>query len=317
VLAPLAGITDAPFRQVIREMDCGLVYTEMISANALVQGSPRTLRMMDSVPGGVPLSVQIFGADPAIMAEAARIVTAAGSRVLDINFGCAVRKIVKTGAGVALMGDPWKADRVLRAVRRATSIPLTIKIRSGWQPDGKQALETVAIAEANGVDAVAVHPRTARQGFSGRADWKLIATVKKRTPLPVIGNGDIVTPQDALAMMAQTGCDGVMIGRGAVKNPWIFAQVKALLKGRRPLVVETIMRRDLMLGYVRASVAHYGEAIACRQFRSRLGWFVKGLHHSSRFRASLSHLETEREAVALISDFFHTLPAPRSPSPEV
>lgn len=305
VLAPLAGITDLPFRSIVKETGCALVCSEMISANGICHRSPKTLRMLASRPQERPLSVQLFGADPAVMAQAAQTVEAGGADILDINFGCAVRKIVKTGSGVALMKTPGLAERILQSVRKAVGIPLTIKIRSGWDASGSQALEIARLAEACGVDAVTVHPRTAGQAFRGKSDWALIAAVKAALSIPVIGNGDIVVPEDALAMIAQTGCDGVMIGRAALRSPWIFAQIIALLEGAKPPMPDTAQRLEMMTRYVRAAVDHYGETHACRILRTRLGWFVKGLPRSSKFRETCAHLTSQAQAEALIEAFLN------------
>lgn len=309
VLAPLAGITNLPFRLIAKSAGCGLVCSEMISSNGLVHQSGKTLRMLDTAPGDHPLSVQIFGADPEIMAAAAARVEAAGADLLDINFGCSVKKIVKTGAGAALMRTPEKAEAVLAAVRKAIRIPLTIKIRTGWDPSGDQAARIAEIAETCGVDALTVHPRTATQGFRGKADWSIIAAVKKRVSIPVIGNGDIFDPDAALKMFETTGCDGIMIGRAAIGNPMIFSQVRARLDGRAPPAVSIDARSEMMIRYLRASVEYIGEAHACRMMRSRLGWFVKGLRDSSRFRESIRWISTEREAEALIREYFRRLRA--------
>jgi len=201
ILAPLAGITNLPFRLMAKQAGCGLVCSEMVSSHGLVYKSGKTEQMLDSAAEEKPLSVQIFGARPDIMAEAAAMVEAMGADILDINFGCAVRKVVKTGSGVALMNTPEIAQALLKAVRKTIRIPLTIKIRSGWDASGEQALHIARIAEDCGVDAVAVHPRTARQLFSGRADWSIIAAVKEKVAIPVIGNGDIFSAGDAVNML--------------------------------------------------------------------------------------------------------------------
>jgi len=303
VFAPLAGITNLPMRILAKEEGCALVCSEMVSSHGLVYRSPKTQKIMDSNPVEKPLSVQIFGAEPAVMAEAAAVVEASGADILDINFGCSVRKILKSGSGSALMRTPGKAKAVIDAVRKAIRIPLTIKIRTGWERSGEQAFEIARIAEGGGVDAIAVHPRLASQGFGGTADWPLIKAIKARVSIPVIGNGDIVTAQDAVRMREETGCDAVMIGRGAIGNPWIFSQVIALSKGEPVQAVHPDMRFHMISRYLDESVAYLGEKHACYMMRSRLGWFAKGMPHSSRFREAIKHLSSRAEAVELIEDY--------------
>ena len=307
VLAPLAGITNLPFRLLAKEAGCGLVCSEMISSHGLVYRSGKTEKMLDSTPEEKPLSVQIFGAKPDILAEAAAIVESSGADIVDINFGCSVRKVLRTGSGAALMKTPDLAEDLLKAVRRAIRIPLTIKIRSGWDPSGAQALNISEIAENCGVDAITVHPRTAGQLFSGRADWSIIAAVKKRVSIPVIGNGDIMSANDAVRMLAETGCDGVMIGRKAIGNPDIFTRVVARINGEEDAEEDIARRFDLMMRYLRASVKYIGEEQACRMMRSRLGWFTKGLHKSSHFREAIKHLSSEKEGLELIDDYRNSL----------
>ncbi|MBW2219734.1 MAG: tRNA-dihydrouridine synthase [Deltaproteobacteria bacterium] len=276
ILAPLAGITNLPFRLLAKEAGCGLVCSEMLSSNGIVHGSKKTLQLFDSTPAEKPLSVQIFGADPFIMAEAASIVEDSGADILDINLGCSVKKIIKTGAGVALMKAP---------------------------ETGYQALEMAKIAEACGIDAITIHPRTATQGFGGAADWSLISSVKKAVLIPVIGNGDITYPDDALKMLATTGCDGVMIGRAAIGNPLIFSHIKAGLNNDDLPPFNIEQHFDIMRGYLNASVDYLGEVRACQMMRSRLGWFAKGLPHSSKFRESIRHISSRSEALERISFF--------------
>ncbi len=303
VFAPLAGITNLPMRLMAKEEGCALVCSEMVSSHGLVYRSMKTQKIMDSISREKPLSVQIFGSDPSIMAEAARMVEASGADILDINCGCSVRKILKSGSGSALMRTPEKARAVVDAVKKAIRIPLTIKIRSGWERSGAQALEIAGMAEESGVDAIAVHPRLANQGFGGRADWSLIKAIKAQSNIPVIGNGDIVKAEDAVRMLSETGCDAVMIGRGAIGNPWIFSQVLSLSRGGAVPTITPDMRFDMMVRYLRESVAYLGEEHACYMMRSRLGWFVKGMPHSSVFRESIKHLSSETEALEIIESY--------------
>jgi nifR3 family TIM-barrel protein len=307
VLAPLAGITNLPFRRMAKAGGAGLVCAEMVSANGLVHRSRRTHAMLARHPAEGPLSVQIFGADPAVMAEAARMVADAGADILDINFGCSVRKIVKTGAGVALMRAPDRAAAVIAAVRRAVTIPLTIKMRSGWDASGEQALELARIAAQGGVDALAVHPRTAAQGFSGRADWSLIGRIKAGCAIAVIGNGDLTTPGDALRMMTETGCDAVMIGRAAIGNPWLFGQINAFLATGAFAEVSLDQRRQAMRRYVVDTVAYCGETVGCRMLRSRLGWFVKGLPRNGAFREAIKQMACQDEVLGAVDAYLAEL----------
>lgn len=307
ILAPLAGITNLPFRLLAKEAGCALVCSEMISAHGLINKSNKTERLMDSLPAEKPLSVQIFGSDPKIMAEAAGLVESSGANIVDINFGCSVRKIVKNGSGAALMKTPKTAEALLKAVRNAVRIPLTIKIRTGWEPAGNQAFEISEIAEACGVDAITIHPRTASQGFSGHADWSMIAALKKQVSIPLIGNGDIFNAQDAINMLEQTRCDAIMIGRTAIGNPFIFSQVLARLQGEDVPEVNLERHFEMMTRYLKESVQYFGEEIACRMMRSRLGWFAKGLRNSSHFRKSITHISTESEALQKIEAFRDSL----------
>lgn len=307
IFAPLAGITNLPMRLMARQAGCGLVCSEMISANALYYKTPKTFQLLESVPEERPLSVQIFGADPAIMAEAAQMVAATGADILDINFGCSVKKVVKTGSGVALMRTPELARKILVAVRRVIAIPLTIKIRSGWENSGCQAYEIARIAEECGVDAVAFHPRTATQGFSGKADWSQIAHLKEMVRIPVIGNGDIVSFEDALRMKHETGCDGMMIGRAAIGNPFIFQQIAAAENGKPVFVPDFSQRIDILRSYLDASVVHLGEFNACRMMRSRMCWFVKGMPRASQFRESIRKISSRKEAHFFIDEFQNLL----------
>ena len=307
-LAPLAGITNLPFRRLVKECGVSLVCSEMISAKGLFYNSEKTLSLLASCPEERPLSVQIFGAEPDTMARAAAEISAMGiADILDINFGCSVKKVLKQGAGAALMKDPALSRKIIHAVRQATPLALTIKIRSGWDPSGFQAFSLVEMAEKEGVDAVIYHARTATQGFKGHAEWELIRRLKDRTVLPVIGNGDILVPSDGLTMMTQTGCDAVMIGRGAMVNPFLPGQVDDLIaRGvSRSVTASDIFRK--MERLIQLYVEYFGETTACRMLRGRLSWFVKGMPGCAEIRKSLSGIAAPREAVDLIRDYEYRL----------
>ncbi len=303
ILAPMAGITHMPFRIMAKEAGCAMVTSEMVSANGLFYGSGETRAMLAMSPVEKPLAVQLFGQHPEIMADAAARVESLGADIIDVNFGCSVKKVVRNGAGVALMKDLSRAEAILKAMRSALRIPLTIKMRSGWDASGNQAIALAGIARDCGVDAVALHPRTAGQGFRGTADWSLIKSVKQQLSLPVIGNGDIRRPTDVLAMMEKTGCDAVMIGRAAIGNPWFFSQALAVIHQRPVPPVDTAIRFEVMRRYADELMSLYGEPKACRMLRSRLGWFSRGLASSAHFRRRATQIRTRRDAMTLISAY--------------
>ncbi|MFO8084442.1 MAG: tRNA dihydrouridine synthase DusB [Desulfobacterales bacterium] len=303
VLAPMAGITNLPHRLLAKAAGASLVCSEMVSANGLIRDSWKTIRLLDSHVDEKPLSAQMFGTDPLIMAEAASMMESLGADIVDINFGCSVKKVVKTGAGVALMKNAGHAEKILKTVRKAIGIPLTIKVRSGWDISGRQALEIAKIAEYCGVNAIAIHPRTAAQAFRGKADWSVIAKIKQNVSIPVIGNGDINTWQDAVRMSRKTGCDAVMIGRSAIGNPFLFTQTAAAFNGEIPPENNLHNRLEQIRKYLRSSVEYLGEKNAMYMMRSRLGWFVKGLPYNCRFREAIKHLAAESEALELIASY--------------
>jgi len=300
----MARITQLPFRRLAREAGCALVVTEMVSANGLVHGTKKTVELLVSHPGERPLSAQIFGADPQIMKDAAQMVQSLCADLLDVNLGCSVQRVVRQGAGAALMREPERLEAVLKEIRSAVSLPLTVKMRTGWEPSGDQAVRTARIAEYCGVDAVTIHPRTAVQGFSGSADWSVIARLKESVSIPVIGNGDIHGPDDVLKMQRETGCDGIMIGRASIGNPWIFAEALDLIQSgshRRP---DFPKRLNTVLRFIDYCVSHFGEARAVPLMRSRLGWFTKGLPNSSGFRATITRLKTRQDMVDAVQTYF-------------
>jgi nifR3 family TIM-barrel protein len=306
VLAPMAGITQLPLRMLAKEQGCALVVSEMISANGLVYGAGKTMALLRSAPGEQPFSVQIFGKEPAIMRDAAQIVMEQGADIVDINLGCSVKKIVRQEAGVALMRDPRRFRDIVQAVRGVLKAPLTVKIRSGWDATGDQAITIGHIAQDEGVDAIAIHPRTAQQGFGGVADWTLIKRLKKSLSIPVIGNGDVRTARDIVKMFEQTQCDAVMVGRAAMGNPWIFSQALDLLAGRKPETLLLSTRKQGTLRYLEHAVEHFGEFTGVRMMRSRLPWFVKGLPRASSFRNGIVRLESKQAMMEAVEVYFDT-----------
>lgn len=306
-LAPMAGITDLPFRTVVRSFGCGLAYTEMISAIGLVRKADKTLRYLASSPSDRPLGVQIFGNDPGTLAEAARIAEREGADLIDLNMGCPVKKVTKTGSGAALMTNPILAESILRAIRKATALPFTVKIRSGWSPRRINALEIGKIAEESGCDAVTLHARTADQGYSGRADWTLIAELKNHLRIPVIGSGDIRKPQDAARMFQETGCDGAMIGRGALGNPWLVGETLSLLQ-KDQIHEPTLAEREAVITrHLDMSVAFYGERAGVRDFRKHLLWYTKGLIGGARFREAAGQITDREMTIAATRNYFHEI----------
>ena len=303
ILAPLAGITNLPFRLLAKEAGCGLVTSEMVSADGLVHGARNAFDLLRSLPAEKPLAVQLFGSDPAVMAEAAAIVEGSGADLLDINFGCAVKKVIKTGSGAALMRTPQRAEALLRAVRQAVRIPLTIKIRSGWDGSGRQALALGEIAEACGVNAVTLHPRTASQKFSGRADWGVITALKRHLSIPVIGNGDITCADDAARMLSETGCDAVMVGRQAIGYPRIFTEIGLRLHGEAAPADTIAHRLKVLRRYTQLTVECFGRENATRLLRRRLGWFVKGMRNGAVLRCAAGKITCMDQAYEVIEAF--------------
>lgn len=311
-MAPMAGITDLPFRLLVKRSGAGMVVTEMVSAMGLHLNQKKTLGYLKTHREESPLSVQIFGAEPDVMARAAETAVAAGAAVVDINMGCPAKKVVKTGAGGALLKTPQQARKIVSSVRRACTVPLTVKIRSGWSPSGPLALEFARMMEDCGADAVAVHPRYVSQGFSGRADWRTIEAVKKGLRIPVIGNGDVWSPEHAVDMKRTTGCDGVMIGRGAVGNPWIFRQAAAVEKGLPWAPPSLSERRSMIEEHFRLLSEAVGEVAAGRRMRGLLlRYYTKGLPRSSAFRETVSRIADRESLVSAVDGYFSFLEGAR------
>lgn len=304
-LAPMAGITNLNYRLLAREFGCALAFTEMVSSNGLVREAAKTNHYLDSTPLDRPLGVQIFGADPVVMAEAARIVEEKGCDLIDINMGCPVKKVVKTGAGSALMKTPELVKAIVSAVRKATVLPLTVKIRAGWRRGDICAAEIGGLIQDAGADAIIVHPRTADQGFSGHSDWGVIREVKTKLKIPIIGNGDIRVPEDALKLMAETGCDAVMVGRGSLGNPWIFRDIASLLEGKGKGEGPSRDDRQAMIRrHLDMEMAYCGDRPGLRSFRKHLLWYTKGLHGGASLRQILGQIQDRETLLKAVHDYF-------------
>jgi tRNA-dihydrouridine synthase B len=298
VLAPLAGITNLPFRLICREAGASLAYTEMVSVNGLVREGVKTLALLKSSAGDRPLGIQLFGDKPADLAEAARMVEGFGD-LLDINMGCPVRKVVGTGAGSALLQEPLKIAAIVRAVRAATTLPLTIKIRSGWHCGDDVFREVGRIAETEGCDAVTLHPRSRSLMFSGQADWDQLMELKAALSIPVLGSGDLFTPDDCLRMLKETGCDGIMIARGALGNPWIFRQVRELEQSGGFTQVTVHDRADIIEKHLNLFIEELGEAVAVREIKKHIGWYAKGFAGASEIRRAANSAHSMQEIHSL------------------
>jgi nifR3 family TIM-barrel protein len=307
VLAPMAGVTDRDFRLIVRRIGgVGLVTMEFIASRALVRGMQKTLDLMTFVAEERPISIQIYGSDPDTMAEAARQVEAMGADVCDINMGCPANKVLKGCTGCALMGDLALAERIVATVRRAIAIPLTVKFRLGLDQPRQNFLELGRICEGSGAQAVALHTRTARQLFGGDAQrqWGEIARLKQALAIPVVGNGDVHTPEDAARMLAETGCDGVMIGRAATKNPWIFQQTARHLAGESWIEPTLADRRDLILGHLRLVAAREESTFALHKLKKFTGWYTHGLPNGRHLRQQLQSLPDVPTLLAAVEGFF-------------
>lgn len=303
ILAPMAGVTDTVFRRIIRSLGaCGLIMTEFTSAEGLTRNSARTLHYLYFDDDEHPIAAQIFGSDPDVMASAAALTEDLGFDHVDINLGCPVKKVVKCG-GSGLLRDLPHLEKLFAAVRAAVRIPLTIKIRSGWDENNIVAVDVARIAEQAGVEAIAIHPRTRMQGYNGSADWRVIRDVKQAVRIPVIGNGDIRTPQDAVRMIQETGCDAVMIGRAASSNPWIFRQIADYVATGRYDEPTEADRHELLAGYFRSLIAaEMPDAVGkMKQFASL---FTHGVRNGSELRHAVHHSHTAAEILDCVDEFF-------------
>ena len=293
VLAPMAGVTDLPFRLLCKEQGVGLLSMEMVSAKAISFHNKNTLDLMQIAEGENPIALQIFGSDPEIMAAIAAQIEDGPYVAIDVNMGCPVPKIVNNHEGSALMKDPAQAEKVLTAMVKAVKKPVTVKFRKGFNDQNINAVEFAKMAESCGVAAVAVHGRTREQYYSGKADWDIIRQVKEAVKIPVIGNGDVFTPEDAKRLLDETGCDGIMVGRGAKGNPWIFKRITHYLETGELLPGPTLMEvRDMILRHGKMLTEYKGEMIAMREMRSHMAWYTKGMRNSAALRCEINQVET-------------------------
>ena len=302
LLATMAGVADSPFRQIAVEMGCALVYTEMVSAKGIICAPEQSLKIAHFTAAERPIGIQLFGSDPGVMADGA----AASSRIhpdlIDINLGCPVKKVVSKGEGSALMRDPQKVYKIVRAVTQAvTTLPVTVKMRKGWDEGSINAVEVALAAQEAGAKAVAVHGRTRSQGYSGQADWTIIGAVKEALTIPVIGNGDLWQPQDALQMLEQTGCDAVMLARGVLGNPWLIRRTVYYLEEGvllpEPDLTEKIA---LALRHLQMQVEKNGEQIGVREMRKHLAWYLKGVRGAAELRNRIMRAKTQTEIVQIL-----------------
>lgn len=303
ILAPMAGVTDLPFRLLCKEQGAGLLCMEMVSAKAIQYNNKNTKALLEIHPEELPVSLQLFGSDPDVISEIAKRIEELPFSILDINMGCPVPKIVKNGEGSALMKNPKLVYEIVRKTARAIQKPVTVKIRKGFDDTCINAVEIAKIIEDAGGKAVAVHGRTREQYYSGKADWDIIRQVKEAVSIPVIGNGDVVSGESAIAIQKETGCDGVMIGRGAQGNPWIFSELLEYERtGRMPLRPSVEAIRKMMLRHAQLQMQYKGEYLGIREMRKHVSWYTSGLPNSAKLRDEINRVDNYEELEKLLEE---------------